>query len=59
MVSIVDTIANLTSVAGRAIVVHANVDDYGLGNFTDSLTVGHAGARLACCIITTANSGSL
>jgi Cu-Zn family superoxide dismutase len=33
---------------GRAFVVHADEDDLGKGNFEDSKTTGHAGARLAC-----------
>ena len=39
------------SVIGRAIVVHADRDDLGLDGHSDSLTTGHAGARLACCVI--------
>ena len=37
--------------AGRAFVIHADSDDYGLGGFGDSLTSGHAGLRLACGVI--------
>lgn len=40
-----------TSVIGRAIVVHADRDDLGRGGFPDSLTTGHAGARVACGVI--------
>jgi Cu-Zn family superoxide dismutase len=39
------------SVIGRAVVVHADTDDYGQGGHSDSLATGHAGARLACCVI--------
>ncbi|XP_039262007.2 superoxide dismutase [Cu-Zn]-like [Styela clava] len=39
------------SVVGRAIVVHADVDDLGRGGFPDSKTTGHAGGRLACGVI--------
>ncbi|CAH1778225.1 unnamed protein product [Owenia fusiformis] len=41
---------NPNYIIGRAIVVHATYDDYGLGNGT-SLINGNAGARLACCVI--------
>ena len=36
---------------GRSIIVHADEDDLGKGNQTDSLTTGHSGARIACSII--------
>ncbi len=39
------------SVVGRAIVVHADEDDLGLGGHEDSLTTGHAGGRVACGVI--------
>ncbi|CAE6495555.1 unnamed protein product [Rhizoctonia solani] len=39
------------NIIGRAIVLHAGEDDYGLGGQSDSLTTGHAGARLACGVI--------
>lgn len=38
-------------VLGRSVVVHADPDDLGRGNFPDSKTTGHSGARLACGII--------
>uniref|UniRef100_A0A6F9DTG1 Superoxide dismutase [Cu-Zn] n=1 Tax=Phallusia mammillata TaxID=59560 RepID=A0A6F9DTG1_9ASCI len=53
-VKITDKLVSLTgcnSVIGRAVVVHADPDDLGLGGFQDSLTTGHAGARLACGVI--------
>ena len=40
-----------SNIIGRAIVVHEDIDDNGLGGFDDSLTTGHAGARLSCGII--------
>lgn len=35
---------------GRALIVHADPDDLGLGNFPDSATTGHSGARIGCAI---------
>ena len=39
------------SIIGRSVIIHADVDDLGKGGFEDSLTTGHAGARLACGVI--------
>ncbi|XP_037504817.1 superoxide dismutase [Cu-Zn] [Rhipicephalus sanguineus] len=39
------------SIIGRSIVVHQDKDDLGRGNFSDSLTTGHSGSRIACCVI--------
>jgi len=39
------------SIVGRALVVHAGVDDLGKGGHKDSLTTGNAGGRLACGIV--------
>ncbi|GAM25432.1 hypothetical protein SAMD00019534_086070 [Acytostelium subglobosum LB1] len=39
------------SILGRTIVVHADQDDLGRGNFPDSKKTGHAGPRLACGVI--------
>ena len=39
------------SIVGRSVVLHAGEDDLGLGGQTDSKTTGHAGGRLACCIL--------
>lgn len=35
---------------GRSAIVHADEDDLGLGEFPDSHTTGHSGARIACAI---------
>ncbi|KAF7728388.1 Superoxide dismutase [Cu-Zn] [Apophysomyces ossiformis] len=40
-----------TSVIGRAVVIHAGVDDLGRGNSPDSKTTGNSGSRLACAVI--------
>jgi len=39
------------SVLGRGFVIHEGKDDLGKGCHTDSLTTGHAGARIACGVI--------
>jgi len=36
---------------GRALIVHADADDYGMGGQADSKTTGHSGKRIACAII--------
>ena len=36
---------------GRSVIVHADADDYGIGNHEDSKTTGHSGARIACAVI--------
>lgn len=43
------------NILGRAIVIHAGQDDLGLGGEADSKTTGHAGSRLACCVIGVVN----
>lgn len=40
-----------SNIIGRAVVIHEDIDDNGLGGFPDSLTTGHAGARIACGVI--------
>ena len=42
---------SVADILGRSVIVHADADDLGLGPFDDSLTTGHAGARIACAII--------
>lgn len=39
------------NIVGRGLIIHADEDDLGLGGETDSLTTGHAGARIACAVI--------
>jgi len=40
-----------SNIIGRGLIIHAEPDDCGLGNETDSLTTGHAGKRIACAVI--------
>ncbi|CAH1122221.1 unnamed protein product [Ceutorhynchus assimilis] len=52
----VDSVISLdgtNNIIGRAVVVHQDADDLGLGDKSDSLTTGHAGARLGCGVIGT------
>ena len=39
------------SIVGRAMVIHADPDDLGLGGVELSKTTGNAGARVACGVI--------
>ena len=39
------------SVVGRAIVIHSDADDLGMGGDAESLKTGNAGDRLACGVI--------
>lgn len=41
----------LPEILGRSLVVHANRDDLGKGNYPDSLTTGHSGKRILWGII--------
>jgi Cu-Zn family superoxide dismutase len=53
-VNITDHLVSLigpTSVIGRALVVHADVDDLGKGGHELSLTTGNAGGRVGCGVI--------
>lgn len=45
------TLIGKYSVIGRALVVHADRDDLGLGGHPLSLTTGNSGARVACAVI--------
>jgi Cu-Zn family superoxide dismutase len=38
-------------ILGRSIIIHEDEDDLGLGNFEDSKTTGHSGARIVCALI--------
>jgi len=49
MISLNNT--NICSIIGRAIVIHADMDDLGMGNNIESLNTGNSGKRLACGII--------
>lgn len=40
-----------SNIIGRGLVIHADEDDLGLGNFEDSHITGHAGKRIACAVI--------
>jgi Cu-Zn family superoxide dismutase len=40
-----------SNIIGRGLIIHADEDDLGLGNFEDSHTTGHAGKRIACAVI--------
>lgn len=57
MVNITDDLISLTgtkrNILGRAVVIHADTDDLGRGGEHDSMTTGHAGARVACGIVGT------
>jgi hypothetical protein len=35
---------------GRALIIHEEEDDLGLGDFPDSKTTGHSGKRIGCAI---------
>ncbi|XP_030764245.1 superoxide dismutase [Cu-Zn]-like [Sitophilus oryzae] len=53
-IDILDSIISLSgehSIIGRAVLVHADPDDLGLGGYEDSLTTGHAGARVGCGVV--------
>ena len=39
------------NILSRSVIVHEGIDDLGKGDFPDSKTTGHAGARVACGVI--------
>ncbi|XP_012592930.1 extracellular superoxide dismutase [Cu-Zn] [Microcebus murinus] len=45
------SLAGPHSIVGRAVVVHAGVDDLGRGGNQASVENGNAGRRLACCVV--------
>ena len=54
VVDLVDSMISLRgphSIIGRSVVIHADEDDLGRGGQSDSLTTGHAGARVGCGVI--------
>ena len=44
-------------ILGRSIIIHQDEDDCGLGQFEDSKTTGHSGARIACSVIGISKDG--
>ena len=42
---------SFSMISQTALQIHAGVDDFGRGAFVDSKTTGHAGGRIACCLI--------
>ncbi|KJH46486.1 copper/zinc superoxide dismutase [Dictyocaulus viviparus] len=54
VISISDPVITLNgyhSVIGRAVVIHADADDLGLGRSEMSKSTGNSGARVACGVI--------
>lgn len=41
----------IDEILGRSVIIHEDEDDLGNGNFEDSKTTGHSGARIACSVI--------
>ncbi|ENN78123.1 superoxide dismutase [Cu-Zn]-like [Dendroctonus ponderosae] len=53
-IQIIDSVISLSgphSIIGRAVVIHQDEDDLGLGGHEDSLTTGRAGPRIGCGVI--------
>lgn len=42
---------DISDLYGRSVIVHADPDDLGEGEYEDSKTTGHSGSRIACAII--------
>jgi Cu-Zn family superoxide dismutase len=42
---------NKANIIGRGLIIHADPDDCGKGDNTDSLKTGNAGKRIACAVI--------
>jgi len=40
-----------SNIIGRGLIIHADEDDLGKGEYPDSLITGHAGKRIACAVI--------
>eukprot|EP00210_Caulerpa_lentillifera_P000015 g14.t1 len=56
-VSMIDNVISLVgppelSILNRSMVIHAGMDDLGLGGDAGSLASGNSGARIGCCVIT-------
>lgn len=45
------SLAGTNSILGRTVVIHADIDDLGIGGHELSKTTGNAGARLGCGVI--------
>ena len=52
-ITIDDTIKlrGFCNIIGRGLVIHADLDDCGLGNNSESLKTGNAEKRIACAVI--------
>ena len=49
--SIIKLSGTKANIIGRGLVIHADEDDLGLTDHTDSLTTGNSGKRIACAVI--------